>query len=335
MKAKIKPRGEVDHRVKLQEVVPLNTPFTLFTDPSAGCNFQCKFCPTGDRKLLKEIGRKPDLMSLELFKKIIDDLQEFKTPIKLLRLHKEGEPLLNPNLSKMIRYAKNSEKVIKVDTTTNASLLNSEKIIEIMEAGIDRINISIEGINEDQYLYVSKYKINFKDLVNNIRYLYENKKQCEINVKIPGDWLSEKDKDYFYATFGDISDRIFVENIGRCWPGFDMQEITSSYRSGVYGGELSDIEVCPYIFYSMVINSNGSVSLCCVDWERKLIIGDANFESIKSIWSGRKLNSYQRMHLKRERNKHPICGKCYLASSCSGDDIDEYAEDILKRLNND
>ena len=77
------------------------------------------------------------------YKKIIDDICKFEKPIKVLRLYKDGEPLLNPHFADMIRYAKEKKCAERIDTTTNASLLNPKISLEIIEAGLDRINISI------------------------------------------------------------------------------------------------------------------------------------------------------------------------------------------------
>lgn len=332
MAAEVKPRAEVDNREKLEEVVPLLTPFTLYIDPSSGCNFQCVFCPTGDRSLIKQVNRKITQMSFDLFKKIIDDINSFDNQIKLLRLHKEGEPLLNKDFAKMIKYAKKSEKILRIDTTTNASLLNPQKSLEIIESGLDRINISIEGINAKQYMEVAKYKVDFDKLVKNIKLFYENKSQCEVSIKIPGDWLSLEQRDEFIKIFSPIADRVFIENISNCWPDYEMKGIDINEAIGVYGHEKKDIDVCPYIFYSMAINSDGTVSSCCVDWERKLIIGDTKNESIKEIWQGKKLKNLQILHLNKKRKNHPVCSKCFLAQSCGGDNIDKFSSQILQRV---
>ena len=48
MKAQIKPRINQEGRTRLEEVIPLETPFVLFVDPSSACNFRCKFCQNYD-----------------------------------------------------------------------------------------------------------------------------------------------------------------------------------------------------------------------------------------------------------------------------------------------
>lgn len=79
MKAEIKPRIDLKNRTKLEEVIPLKTPFIINIDPSDRCNFQCKFCPTGDRELMKKTpGRNHGLMDFELYKKVGLILKSFK-----------------------------------------------------------------------------------------------------------------------------------------------------------------------------------------------------------------------------------------------------------------
>lgn len=334
MKAKIKPRIDLENRTKLETVIPLQVPFVIFVDPSDICNFRCKFCPSSDLELLKKVGRPRKTMDFKLFKKIVDDICEFEKPIKVLRLYKDGEPLLNPRFADMVRYAKEKKCAERIDTTTNASLLTPKRNLEIIEAGIDRINISINGLNEEQYLNFSNYKINFKEHVENIRHLYENKKNCEIIVKICGDTIPDSDKKKFYDIFGDIADGVFIEHAMSCWSEFELKDVKINQKVGIYGQKIKEVMVCPYVFYSFAINSDGLASTCFLDWSRKLIIGDAKKESVKEIWNGKKLFGYQKMFLEKRRKQHPICGKCGQLSHGLPDDIDDYAKILLKKITN-
>jgi MoaA/NifB/PqqE/SkfB family radical SAM enzyme len=333
MKALIKPRIDLLNRTKLEEVIPLATPFIINVDPADTCNLQCKFCPTGNRALMrKTVGRNFGSLDFDLYKKIVDDICEFDKPIKVLRLYKDGEPFVNPNMSRMIRYAKDKGCADRIDTTTNALLLNPKTNLEIIDAGIDRINISIEGINIQQYFEFSKTIIIFEGLVSNITHLYENKKQCEIIIKINGDELSEEDKGKFYEVFGDIADGVNIEHFMDCWPQFESNNIKANQDYGIYGQKIKEVAVCPYVFYSFSINSDGSSSVCFLDWSRKQIIGDAKTQKVKDIWNSQKLREYQRMFLMKNRKSHPICGSCGQLSHGQPDDIDDYAGKLLDKL---
>lgn len=333
MKAKIKPRINLEGRTKLETVIPLATPFILFVDPSSACNFQCKFCPTGDRHLIRDIGRWQGTMKFDLYTKIIDDLKEFDRPLKVLRLYKEGEPLLHPRLPEMIRYAKDCGVADYIDTTTNGSRLTNDLSLRLVEAGLNRINISVDAMSDDQFLEFTSTKVNFENYVKRIKFLYDNRQQCEICVKIAGDYLSDSDKKRFFEVFGDISDRIFIENTAPCWPEFDVEQRTGiTISKGIYDNPLSVVNTCPYIFYSMSVNSDGSVSLCFLDWARKLIIGDARTQSLYEIWSGKKLFDYQMANLKGQRTTSSVCDQCGQLSHCLPDNIDEFSEILIEKL---
>ena len=121
------PRIDIHDRLELKNALPLRTPYVIHIDPSDTCNFRCKFCPSGNPELMQKTrGRGHGPMDFDLYKGIIDSLQEFPDPIRVIRLYKEGEPLVNKHFADMVRYAKSSSKVLRVDTTTNASLLTPE-----------------------------------------------------------------------------------------------------------------------------------------------------------------------------------------------------------------
>lgn len=336
MKAEIKPRIDLKNRTKLETVIPLKVPYIINVDPCDKCNFRCKFCPTGNIKLMKKTpGRNYGNMPFDLFKKIVADINEFEKPIKVLRLYKDGEPLLNPDFAKMISYAKERGCCERVDTTTNGSLLTKELGLKIIEAGLDRINISIEGINEKQYKDFSDYKIDFDKLVENIKFFYDNRKQCEMIVKINGDIISEEDKNKFFDIFGNIADGVYIESIMPCWPEFELDGISVNEKVGIYQQKIQEVMVCPYVFYSFSINSDGTASTCFLDWERKLLIGDTRNERVKDIWNGQKLKDYQIMFLKKKRKQHPICRNCGQMTHGMPDNIDIFANDLLSKITKD
>lgn len=323
----------MENHVELGKVVPLKQPYVLLIDPSNLCNFKCKFCPTGNKELIKSTGRYQGLLDFDLYKKVIDDLKEFSEPIRVLRLYKEGEPLVNPNFAKMIKYAKESGFVKKIDTTSNGALLNPKLNGEIIEAGLDQINISVNGISSEQIYYYTNTKVDFSEYVKNIRDLYENRGNCEISIKSIKENLTPDEQKRFFDIFGEISNRIVLENLSPAWPQFEFTDIKMEFNSGNYGQEIIERKVCPYIFYIMVLNSDGRASTCVGDWPNKLIVGDSRIQSIKEIWQGKLLNEHRINHLKGKRNLNSFCGDCQVVSHGTLDNLDKYSDDILKRMN--
>ncbi|MBU0726843.1 MAG: radical SAM protein [Alphaproteobacteria bacterium] len=333
MKAEIKPRINLEGRTPLQDVIPLNTPFVVFVDPASACNFKCPFCPTGHRNLIDETGRFQGAMKLDLFKKIIDDLSEFDKPIKVLRMYKDGEPFLNRNLAQMIAYAKQSGRVEYIDTTTNGSLMTPERLAPVLEAGLDKINISVDGMNVEQYKRFTGFDFDFETFVGHVKWLYANKGDCEIVVKIPRELITEAQCQEFYDTFGDHCDRIFIENFAPCWPEFDVEAHTGfEIKEGIYQQPVTPTDTCPYIFYGMSVNADGLVSSCFLDWGRKLLIGDVRTQSVKAIWNSGEMNALRRLHLEGKRCQSPVCGSCGQLSHCLPDNIDAYRDELLPKF---
>lgn len=337
MKAKRIPRIDMFDRMELKKVLPLSTPYIVYIDPCDTCNFKCKFCPSGNTALMAETkGRGYGPMDFEGYKQVIDDLKEFGEPIKTVRLYKEGEPLLNPDFADMVRYAKNCGYVERVDTTTNGSMLTNERSLEIIDAGLDRINISVEGMNAEHYRDFSGYKLDFEKFVDNIAFFYDHRKQCEMNVKINGDILTPEQEEEFYRVFGDITDGISVERTIEYWPKYGQMKVGVDDKVSLLGGCSGEVQVCPYVFYEMCVNADGTYSLCRFDWNHKMILDGhvGGRPTPKKIWDSITLWDFQRRFLKKERKMMSMlsCPDCGILKQGVPEDLDEFAEEILDEM---
>ena len=333
MKAKYEPRIDLINRTQLENVIPLETPFVVFVDPSDACNFKCRFCPTSDRDLMKAVGRPWKQLPFELFTKIADDMARFPSQVEVLRLYKDGEPLLNKRLVDMIKYAKDVGASKRIDTTTNAALLTKEKGKALADAGLDRINISLYGVTNEHYKNFSGVKLEFERVLANVRDFYEVRGNCEMLVKISGDTLTSEEKQMFLDHFGDHTDKIYIEHIMSCWPEFELRGLDVNSEKGIYGQDIKEVNACAYPFYSFSINSDGRVSVCFLDWSRKMIVGDVKEQSVQEIWNGTKMRSYRKMFLEGNRKKHQTCGNCGQMSHGAPDNIDPFKEMLLEKLN--
>lgn len=329
---KIRPRIEAS-RTQLGNVIPLRTPYVVFVDPSSACNFKCTFCPTGDRELIKSTGRYQGNLALAGFEKVVADLAEFEDQLKVLRLYKDGEPLLNKHLPTMIRTARDAGVAEIIDTTTNGFLLSGPVGEKLVEAGLSRINISIDGLNEQQFWKFAKAKVDFPKFVQNLRDFYSVSGDCEVVIKTTSEIIGGESHDMFYEIFGNYCDRIFVENTSPCWPDFDVEErMDVKITTGLYGNEMQDVDVCSYLFYSISINSDLSVSACFVDWSRGLSVGSLTEKSLKDIWMGPEMQAHRLAHLSGRRGRHAVCGKCNQITHCKADNIDADAPRLLEAL---
>jgi MoaA/NifB/PqqE/SkfB family radical SAM enzyme len=106
------------------------------------CNALCLYCP---RTLFEESWQDQHL-PLETFKR----LKPVLSRTDLVHLQGWGEPFLNPEFFEIAAFAKQAG--CQVGTTTNAMLLNEEKIRKVIETGIDILAFSLAGTGESNDL---------------------------------------------------------------------------------------------------------------------------------------------------------------------------------------
>jgi len=321
-------------RTRLETVIPLETPFELQLAVASSCNFRCTYCYWSDPKYLKQAELKKGVMDFDLYKKIVDDLDEFPQQIKVLRLMREGEPLLNRRFVDMIRYAKEKQPGVKVDTTTNASRLTPELSDQIIDAGLDKIGISLQGMNAETCKTIAGVEADFDQIVENVIYFCEHRTTCKVYIKVPDIGVTESEKKEFFRFFDQYADELFVEHIHPAWPDLDLTDLVNKEGIGYYGQPVHKkrINVCTLPFYDLTIDFKGIVTACAVDWERKSNFGDVNKQSLYEIWNGKKFNDFRRMHLGGERGEHVLCGKCDALEYCGPDIIDDYADVLYEKF---
>ena len=332
---KIETRLSAEPRKNLGRALPLEQPYVLLVDPSSLCNLRCKWCPSGYDQLIAETGRSQQVMDLALFERLVDQAAAWGKPFRVLRMYKEGEPLVNPFFADMVRLAKQSGWFLRIDTTTNGVLLNPKLNRKLIDTGIDQINISVNGMSAEQIYRNTGNHVDFGAYVQNIQDLCGRKGDCTIYIKSIKDVLSDSEQEQFFDIFGDMADRVYLERLSPAWPAFDVSQ--SGYTDEDIGNYEQPVEnrmVCPYLFYIMVVNADGSVSTCVGDWRHEQTVGDIKVSSLKEIWLGEIQQAYQLGHLMGEKDRFPMCSKCAVITHGCYDNIDAYAQKISEKLVN-
>ena len=340
MCAEIKPNFDTE-RQKLADIIPLPAPFTVYIEQTRYCNFKCFYCihSTRDEKNgpFQKLNYEIKHMNEDDFNKIVNDLKEFpQGSIKRIVFSGLGEPLANPNLPKYVKRITESNIAKRVEIITNGLLLNQNNINELIKNGITNINISIQGLNAQTYSEVCSAKIDFNNFLNTLEYLYNNKKQAKIYIKIVDAALKNKDEEkLFYDTFSKYADRIYIEHL------VQMQQSLESIKDMVDGksfyGEdvIADRKVCSPAFYFMQIGCDLDVFPCPVPGlSRALSMGNAKTQTLLDIWNGKKRLNFLKALLRFQKDKFLDCNgcTCYNAANHPTEYLDEDAEMILKKL---
>lgn len=318
-------------RKPLQDLLPLNHPLRLLIDPSDICNFRCKFCFQSKENFH---GQK---MSLKTFNKIIEQLKEFGEPINVIHMYGLGEPMINENLPRFIETIKQNNVAKEVAITSNGSLLNHTLSEKLVRSGLNRLSISLNGIEDSDFQNIAGVKINFDKLYKEIQYFYQIRGNCHLHVKINGEDYSEGKKERFVELFKDCTDSINIDHVVNVWPGL---EVAKSDGTRMYDYNLSGLSnegnvlpsVCPLMFYELLVHADGSVSPCAVDYGyQKQNLGNINSETLKEIWNGDKLRKIRIESLKGENISYNVCRECNYTECAATVNITPYRNELLGR----
>ena len=166
--------------------------------PVYACNFKCDYCLNSLPKEEHGYISNKIFMDLSLYKKCIDDIAKFENKLKALLFVGMGEPLLHKDIVEMVRYAKEKDIADSIEIVTNGALLNNSLSKMLIEAGLDRLRISIQGVSKEKYKKTSNVDIDFEEFVQNINYFYENRKNTKVYVKIIDCSLSDKNEEQIF-----------------------------------------------------------------------------------------------------------------------------------------
>jgi len=208
-------------------------------------------------------------------------------------------------------------------------LLTRSLSTALLESEIDQINISLNGLSDTHYEQYTQRKIKVENLIEEVRYLCRNSEKTTIYIKCIKEHLTTEEQDLFLQIFSGYADKIYLEGLQPNWPQFEFDYIKVKYEKGHYGQELLQREVCPFIFYMMVVNSDGSISACVQDWNHELIIGNARSSTLLDIWNGPDMNKLRRSHLEKKRKDYQNCSSCPVLLHGCLDNIDPYAAHLL------
>jgi radical SAM protein with 4Fe4S-binding SPASM domain len=274
-------------------------------------------------------------MDIDFFKMVIEQIKEFPNKLKLLNFAWLGEPLLHPNIAEMVKIAKSADIADRVEIVSNASMLTPSLSDALIEAGLDRIRISLQGLSEYDYYEISKYRINFDELVRNIKYFYEKSQNMgghsKVYIKIMDSMLkNEHDEEIFQNLFSGICDTINIETLVPLVGENDISNLKQNFEKDYWNNTVKETIVCSQPFYLMVVTPEGEVLPCCEIGTQMNLGKISKDNTIVNIWNGERMDNIRKMMINNERCKHPICGKCNVVKyqTSNEDNLDNYIDEL-------
>lgn len=243
------------------------------------CNLKCEFC--------LETKRKKKFMSIAEFEHIINQIKDYTN---LILLHVKGEPLLHPNLRELLEICLKNN--IKVNITTNTTLLEKNFDILYKNNAIRQLNLSIHDLEQNNI----DIENNFKKIIDIVNSLKKNNDELIISYRL---WNIEEigknkknkmflnilEKEYgmkdiiekcTQKDFVKLSENVFLnQDIKFVWPNIN-------------GEIISEVGKCYGLKKQIAILVNGDVVPCCLDTDGDIVLGNIFNNTLEEILNSEK-----------------------------------------------
>ena len=153
------------------------------------CNLRCVYCMPLSGVVKKE---HKDIITVERIREIVEAAA--KLGVTKVRLT-GGEPLVRKGIIDICKEIKSVPEIKELCLTTNGVLLN-DMAQALFDAGVDRLNISLDTLNPEKYHRITRGG-NIKDVLQGIQKAKEiGFKNIKINVVLIGGFNDDEIKDF-------------------------------------------------------------------------------------------------------------------------------------------
>jgi radical SAM protein with 4Fe4S-binding SPASM domain len=228
-------------------------------ESGTACNARCTFCPRID------MTRPQGQMSDELFHKIIKDGKEMRSSFFVPFLN--GEPFIFPRIWQWLDYMRDEK--VRVHIYTNAEFMDVDRLIEY--SNISLICCSVNAVTKETYDKVvrgpdyEKVKANVEDLIKKSR-------KARVFVSMVVVEKNQHEVEMFKKMWGKRAILGEFKN----WGGARHDKLEKN----------GEKKPCWALLNSMSILWDGRMVPCCMDYDGKIILGDANKQTLTEIWHG-------------------------------------------------
>lgn len=259
------------------------------------CNYKCKFCPHSTTFKREKI-----IMSNSMFFMLLKKIKEQAPQITECTISGFGEAFLDPELINKIYSAQLLGYNIHI--LTNGSLLNKKIIDQLFKTQIKDIRISLHTIFYKEYKKITGASLRyFNNVLMIIDYIIHHPKKLDTKLILTCDVIKENDKNINYLI------QRYANNV-------DLLEIWRPHNWGNWGNyrkNTRDKISCGRPENGPIqIQVDGTVNMCCFDYNGELLLGDLKIQSLQEIFSSEPIKRIKNFHSNIESKDTILCSSC-------------------------
>lgn len=292
---------------------PLSNPAGVEIELTNVCNIKCQLCPVG----LGLMKRKQKFMNPELFKKIVHSIPKHTA----ITAELWGESLLHKDFNEMISYAKHECGICHIGLSTNGNIKKDNQwYIDFVKSGLNRIQVAVDGYDEDTY-QMSRKNGSFKKVLDFIKSVADAKTRLksetpEITVVQIVNKFNETQIDDIKNLVKSIGANNFQTKNVRDFTFNEVQLSNYLPKNSLYN-DYDDNKVlkdkskvkCYGPWTTIYVNVEGDVTTCCADYDTTIRFGNVQSSNPIEIWKSKSFQKFRKTLLKNY-DKIELCKKC-------------------------
>ncbi len=297
----------------LRKSILYGNPFTVSIEPTTACNLGCPECPSG----LKQFTRATGKLNLEVNRNL---LRSIGKQLFYINYYFQGEPFLHPDFLELIKDAKKHK--VYTATSTNAHFITPELAEKIVDSGLDRLIISIDGTTQESY---ESYRVNgdLTKVIEGTKSLVAAKKRKNSSTPhLIFQFLVVKPNEHEIPSIYQLAKKLGVNEVrlksaqiydythGN--PLIPTQEQYARYKKqkdGTFRLKYKTGNHCWRMWSSCVLTWDAKVVPCCFDKDATYTLGSAIDQPFERLWKSKKYQEF-RSSVLTKRNQIDICQNC-------------------------
>jgi hypothetical protein len=279
-----------------QLTTPAPFPSRINVELTNHCNQRCPLCPRQD--FTRPLG----FMTEEVFAAVVRECAPHPTR---LWLHFLGEPLLHRHLVRMIRFAKDAG-IRQVGLSTNAVALHGRLADGLVEAGLDRLECSLDADDREGYLAM-RGRDHFERVTTNVRAFFARKRALGVDRPVTSI--------QFMRT--PAVEAALPHLVAGWRPFLGPRDFVMTIVPAGFAGAIdaaaparASRPPCAWLFSSLMVLQDGTITMCGADWDGSAPLGRIPAQTLSETWTGEELARRRQAHLAGRFDASPICGRC-------------------------
>ncbi|MCX4296479.1 MAG: SPASM domain-containing protein [Lachnospiraceae bacterium] len=244
-------------------------------------------------------------MTQQLFEKAVTEADELYAKygggVEFVDLGGMGEPLLDAQIEEKLKWLDMHYPNIQVGLTTNGQLLMNKK--EVICKYVDILKISNYGFTKQSFEKVHRGSLIFENVKDNI----------ETFLSIPSKCRPKTIMSFLVLRENEGEENAWKEYWeGKCEELYIWRPHNwAGYRESHTKQEQQNCRSCGRPGKDFVVRANGDISVCCLDFNREMSIGNLYENSFEDIYEGEILKKIVDMHKNKSFFEYEnICQHC-------------------------